>query len=73
MRTTDALAHGWGLAKATDQPTGLDPELATYLLAAARQNLAGSLRGRYYDDPQPCDQARPPADQLAAFLGRTVD
>jgi uncharacterized protein (TIGR03086 family) len=73
IRTSDALAHAWDLAKATDQPTGLDPELATYLLAAARENLPSGLRGRYYDDPQPCDQARPPADKLAAFLGRTVD
>jgi uncharacterized protein (TIGR03086 family) len=73
IRTSDALAHAWDLAKATGQPTDLDPELATHLLADARENLPRDLRGRFYDNPQPCDQARPPADQLAAFLGRAVD
>jgi uncharacterized protein (TIGR03086 family) len=72
IRTTDALVHGWDLAKATGQPTGLDPELATWLLAASRQRMTGSLRGAVFGDPQPCDRDRPPADQLAAFLGRPV-
>ena len=72
MRTTDALVHAWDLAIATGQPTDLDPELATQLLAASRQRMTGSLRGTFFGDPQPCDQDRPPADQLAAFLGRPV-
>jgi uncharacterized protein (TIGR03086 family) len=72
MRTTDALVHAWDLAKATGRPTDLDPELATQLLAASRQRRTGSLRGMFFGDPQPCGQDRPPADQLAAFLGRPV-
>jgi uncharacterized protein (TIGR03086 family) len=74
IRTTDALAHAWDLAKATGQSTDLDPELATRMLAASRQHMTGALRGhgKFFGDPQPCGQDRPPADQLAAFLGRPV-
>jgi uncharacterized protein (TIGR03086 family) len=75
MRTNDALVHAWDLAKATGQPTDLDPELATRILASSRQHMTDSLRGpgNFYGEPQPCDQGRPAADQLAAFLGRAVD
>jgi uncharacterized protein (TIGR03086 family) len=74
IRTTDALAHAWDLAKATGQSTDLDPELATQMLAASRQHMTATLRGNgnFFGDPQPCDGGRPPADQLAAFLGRPV-
>jgi hypothetical protein len=36
--------------------------------------MTGALRGhgKFFGDPQPCGQDRPPADQLAAFLGRPV-
>jgi uncharacterized protein (TIGR03086 family) len=74
MRTIDALAHAWDLAKATGQSTDLDPELASHLLAASRLQEIGTLRGpgKFFGDPQPCDEGRPPADQLAAFYGRQV-
>jgi uncharacterized protein (TIGR03086 family) len=72
IRTSDALVHAWDLAKATGQPTDLDPELAGYLLASSGRHLADSLRGRVYGYPQPCDEGRPPAHRLAAFLGRAV-
>ena len=73
IRTTDALVHAWDLAKATHQSTDLDPELSAQMLAAS-QHLPGALRGpgKFFGDPQPCDESRPPADQLAAFLGRSV-
>ncbi len=74
MRTTDALVHAWDLARATGHSTDLDPELASHLLAGSRRLATGALRGpgKVFGDSQPCDQARPPADQLAAFLGRPV-
>jgi len=74
MRITDALVHAWDLAKATGQSTDLDPELAAQVLAASRQHMTAALRGtgKFFGEPQPCDPARPPADQLAAFLGRPV-
>jgi uncharacterized protein (TIGR03086 family) len=75
MRATDLTAHAWDLARATGQPTDLDPELAEELLASARQTLQPSFRGpgRPFAEEQPCDPARPAADRLAAFLGRRVD
>ncbi len=74
IRAVDALVHGWDLARATGQSTGLDPELAGYLLAESRERATGALRGpgKVFGYPQPCDEARPPADQLAAFLGRRL-
>ena len=75
MRSTDVLTHAWDLAAATGQPTDLDPELATYLLSVARERLQPDFRGpgKPFGEEQPCPADRPPADQLAAFLGRKVD
>jgi uncharacterized protein (TIGR03086 family) len=74
MRTTDVLVHAWDLAVATGQPTNLDAELAVRVLAVTRQHLGPDLRGRGkpFGEEQPCPGDRPPADQLAAFLGRAV-
>lgn len=74
MRGTDVLTHAWDLAAATGQSTDLDPELATYLLAAVRARVSPDFRGpgKFFGDEQPCPADRPPADRLAAFLGRTV-
>jgi uncharacterized protein (TIGR03086 family) len=75
IATTDTLTHAWDLAKATGQPTDLDPDLATRVLAAAPDLIPDAWRG---DDPLPFRPARPApdgataADRLAAFLGRTV-
>ncbi len=75
LRTTDALTHAWDLARAVGLPTDLDPELAAETLVAARQRVGPDLRGpgRPFAAEQPCDPARPAADQLAAFLGRRVE
>jgi uncharacterized protein (TIGR03086 family) len=74
MRTTDVLVHAWDLAAATNQSTDLDPELAQRQLAAARERVRPEFRGpgRPFGAEQPCSPDRPPADQLAAFLGRKV-
>lgn len=74
MRTTDLLAHAWDLAAATGQSTDVDPELATAQLMLARASLPPELRGpgKFFGSEQPCPADRPPADQLAAFLGRPV-
>ncbi len=75
MRTSDVLTHAWDLAAATGQSTDLDPELATEQLAAVRQFVQPEFRGpgKPFADEQPCSSDRPPADQLAAFLGRSVE
>lgn len=75
MRTTDVLTHAWDLAKATGQSTDVDPELATAQLAVARVGVPPELRGpgKFFAAEQPCPADRSPGDQLAAFLGRTLD
>jgi uncharacterized protein (TIGR03086 family) len=74
LRTIDALVHGWDLAVATGQRADLDPELAAELLVVAKQLMSPQFRGpgRSFADEQPCPDDRPPADQLAAFLGRAI-
>ena len=74
IRAVDGLVHAWDLARATGQCTDLDPELASHLLAASHGAATDAMRGpgKPFGYPQPCDEARPPADQLAAFLGRPV-
>lgn len=74
MRSTDVLVHAWDLAAATGQPTDLDPALAAQLLSAARGRVQPDFRGpgKPFGAEQPCPPGRPPADQLAAFLGRKV-
>jgi uncharacterized protein (TIGR03086 family) len=75
IAATDTFTHGWDLAKATGQSTDLAPELAGGLLAGAKQFISDGIRG---PEPMPfaAEQAAPAgastADQLAAFLGRSV-
>jgi uncharacterized protein (TIGR03086 family) len=74
LRTNDVLTHAWDLAKATGQSTDLDPELATQALEASRMRINENFRGegRPFGAEQPCAEGRPVADQLAAFLGRSL-
>jgi uncharacterized protein (TIGR03086 family) len=68
----EILTHGWDLAKATGQPTELDPELASWVLAVAQRILPPEPRGGEIPFapvvPVPSDAA--PYAQLAAWLGR---
>ncbi|HZU71486.1 MAG TPA: TIGR03086 family metal-binding protein [Acidimicrobiales bacterium] len=76
MAATDAFVHAWDLARATGQPSDLDPELAEQLLVAARQMLQPGMRGpdgeRAFGPEQPAPPGAPAADRLAAFMGRCV-
>lgn len=74
MRTTDVLTHTWDIARATDQQTDVEAELAEEMLEFSRQRISPQFRGpgRPFGEEQPCDPARPAADRLAAFLGRLV-
>jgi uncharacterized protein (TIGR03086 family) len=76
LMTTDAFMHGWDLAKATGQPTDIDPEFAGQLLATAKMMVQPAFRGADGVMPFGAEQSAPAgasnADQLAAFLGRTV-
>lgn len=76
IATTDTFMHGWDLAKATGQSTDLDPEFAAEVLAQSRAFIADAFRGPDTQAPFGAEQQAPAgasnADQLAAFLGRTV-
>jgi len=74
LASTDTFTHGWDLAKATNQSTDLDPELAEQLLAGARASVPDQFRGP--DGVAPFGpvvedaNAKTAADKLAEFLGR---
>lgn len=76
LATTDTFTHGWDLARATKQSSDLDPRLAQQLLQGAEAFISDEIRGD--DGVMPfahkCDAPADasPADQLAAFLGRSV-
>ena len=77
LATTDTFTHAWDIAKATGQSTDIAPELAAGLLAQSRQMIQPGFRtdedgkGPFLAE-QPCADGACNADQLAAFLGRTV-
>jgi hypothetical protein len=77
LAVVDTFTHGWDIAKATGQSTDLAPELAAGILAQARQMIQPGFRaeedgaGPFLAEQQPVDGSCN-ADQLAAFLGRTV-
>lgn len=75
LAMTDTFQHGWDLAKATGQNTDLAPDLASAILEGARAAIQDGFRGPE-GAPFGPEQAAPAgasnADQLAAFLGRTV-
>jgi uncharacterized protein (TIGR03086 family) len=68
----EVLTHGWDLAKATGQPTELDPELATWTLAISRRILPPERRGGQipFGPVVPVPPGAGPYTRLAAWLGR---
>ena len=75
LAMTDTFTHGWDLAKATGQDTNLAPELAAGLLEQARMSIQPAFRspeGSVFGPEKEAPAGASNADQLAAFLGRTV-
>jgi uncharacterized protein (TIGR03086 family) len=76
IAASDVFTHGWDLARATGQSTDLDAQLAADLLAAARGMISDEIRGPDPVAPFAPATAAPSgataADELAAFLGRSV-
>jgi uncharacterized protein (TIGR03086 family) len=76
IAATDTFTHGWDLARATGQNTDLAPDLAAGLLEGVRPAIPEAVRGADGQAPfgpvleAPAGASN--ADQLAAFLGRTV-
>ena len=75
LATTDTFQHAWDLAKATGQNTDINPELAAGILAQSKMAIPESFRGGEgspFGAEQQAPEGASNADQLAAFLGRTV-
>lgn len=75
LASVDTFTHAWDLARATGQSTDLNPELAAGLLAGARAGIAPEFRGPEgapFGPEQQAPAGATKADELAAFLGRTI-
>lgn len=76
LAAVDTFTHAWDLARATGQDSDLDPELAAGLLMGSRAGIAPEFRGADGVAPFGPEQKAPAgaskADELAAFLGRTI-
>jgi len=75
MSAVDTFTHAWDLARATGQDTDLAPALAAALLEQSRQSIQPSFRseeGAVFGLELEAPDGASAADQLAAFLGRTV-
>jgi uncharacterized protein (TIGR03086 family) len=75
QQVADLAVHGWDLARATGQPSGLDPEVGRLALDWGRQNLKPQFRGdeasgRAFGPEVPVDSDAPLYDRLAGFFGR---
>lgn len=69
----ELLVHAWDLAKATGQPTDIEPDLAEESLSVWRAWIGGLPRGGEGFGPErPVVDDAPAADRLAGYLGRTV-
>jgi uncharacterized protein (TIGR03086 family) len=74
FHVADQLAHTWDLATATERDHSLEPEACAAVLEFLRQAMGPETRGpgRLFGPAVPCPEAAPPADRLAAFLGRVI-
>lgn len=74
LATVDTFTHGWDLAKATGQPTDLEPQLAAQLLQQAAAMVTDQFRGPNgvapFGPAVAVEESAPAADRLAGFLGR---
>ncbi len=69
----ESIQHGWDLARATGQSAGFDDELIEIAMRTAKMMPVEQARNpRVFGPEQPSPANATPADELAAFLGRTV-
>jgi uncharacterized protein (TIGR03086 family) len=73
LRLTEALVHGWDLARATGQPTAFPEDLVEQELTFSRAKLGDIPPDRLpFAPPQPVADDAPAIDRLCACLGRNV-
>ena len=68
----DTVIHAWDIAKATGQPTSLDPGLCEAVLAWGRTVMRDEYRrpGGGFGPEVAVPASAPACDRLAAFYGR---
>jgi uncharacterized protein (TIGR03086 family) len=72
---SDLAVHAWDVAKATGQPTDLEPEVGQAALDWGRENLKPQFRGdeasgQSFGPEVPVPDGAPLYDRLAGFWGR---
>jgi uncharacterized protein (TIGR03086 family) len=76
MCATEQFTHGWDLARAIGHHTDLDPGLGAALLSLSKAAITDAFRGpegqALFGPVRAAPANAGPADQLAAFLGRSV-
>jgi uncharacterized protein (TIGR03086 family) len=76
LTARDQFTHGWDLARAIGHDTDLAPELAGELFIQAKTEITEAFRGpdgvAFFGPAVDAPASVPPADRLAAFLGRTL-
>jgi uncharacterized protein (TIGR03086 family) len=71
MTVMEYLAHGWDLARATDQDPGYAEAAAEFALATAQQILLPEYRGpEYFGAEVPVAPTDPAVDRFVGFMGR---
>jgi uncharacterized protein (TIGR03086 family) len=71
IHTVETVVHGWDVAKATNQPTEIPPELCAVAWEASKDigdNLRGA--GRPFGPAVPVPPGASDSDRLVAWLGR---
>ena len=73
MTVMEYLTHGWDLATATGQKMPWSDDEAADVLARAEKTLPAQYRGdgMPFGDIVDVPDTAPPADRVAAFMGRT--
>jgi len=66
----ELLVHGWDIAQATGQSIDASPEVASYLLARARELITQDKRGRSFAAEVPVRPEATALRRLIAFTGR---
>lgn len=69
-QTAEFAIHTWDLARATGQPTDLDPEVAQRGLDFMSGALTPDNRGEAFAPAVTLPESAPVYDRLAAFAGR---
>lgn len=70
IATSEALVHGWDLAKATGQDASLPDDLAKEVYAFTAPGVEFGRQGGFYGTEVEVPAEASPGEKLVAFLGR---